>query len=79
MCEGKEDILAVHTVRHASMSGNAVAKVLDIECSLETRCEETSERSDKRSEEGQKDEMELIWSIRNGREGSSRLEVGVRS
>jgi len=58
------------------MSGNAVAKVFDIECPLEARCEEAPEWSDKRCEEGQKEEMELIWSIRNGRKGSSQLEVG---
>lgn len=35
-CEKAHDELTVHTVRHAAVSGNGVAKVLDVEGSLET-------------------------------------------
>src|SRR4051794_7611600 len=47
---GKEshDKLAIHTIRHAAMTGDGMTKVLDLKSSLETRSEETTKRGDER-------------------------------
>ena len=39
--------LAVHAISHASVTGNAVAEILDVEGALKTRREETSKRCHK--------------------------------
>lgn len=44
--EEAHDELAVHTISDTAVSGNRVAKVLDLECSLESGSEEPSEGSD---------------------------------
>lgn len=44
-------LLAIHTIRHATMSRNAVTEVLDVECAFKPRSKETS----KRSNQGSKD------------------------
>ena len=44
----KSHVLAVHSVSHAAVPRDRVSKVLDVEGSLETRGEETSERREKR-------------------------------
>jgi hypothetical protein len=58
---GKEthDELAVHTVSHTAMSGNGVTKVLDVEGTLQTRCEEATERSDQGSKGSENHDVEL--------------------
>lgn len=48
--EGEEshDELAVHAICHASVAGDRVAKILDVEGTFEARGEETTEWSDER-------------------------------
>lgn len=48
--EETHDELAVHTVGHASVSGDGVTEVLDLKASLESRGEETTERSNEGGE-----------------------------
>lgn len=48
--EETHDELTVHTVGHASMSGDGVTEILDLEASLESRGEKTTEGSDEGSE-----------------------------
>lgn len=58
---GKEahDELAVHAVSHASVSGNGVAKVLDLEGALEARGEEAAKGSDQGRKGRDDDGVEL--------------------
>ena len=58
---GSHDELAVHSVGHAAMSRNRVAKVLDLEGTLQSRCEEATEWSDQRGEGSERQDMELDW------------------
>lgn len=51
--------LAIHPVRHTTMTRNAVAKVLDVERALEPAREEASEGSDEARKDGQNDRVEL--------------------
>jgi len=44
--EETHDELTVHAIRHAAVTRNGVPKVFDVECPLETRGEEPSERGD---------------------------------
>ena len=53
------DLLAVHSVGKAAMSRNAVAEVLQVEGSLESRRKESSERGNKRSKGGHDEGMYL--------------------
>jgi len=57
--------LAIHSIRHAAMSWNAVSKVLDIESALETRSEKATKWCNQRSEACHGQQMELIRRIRN--------------
>jgi hypothetical protein len=43
------DVLAIHAVSHASVTGDTIPKVLDIKGTLESRCEEASEGCNERS------------------------------
>lgn len=69
--EESHDELAVHTVRHAAVSRDGVAKVLNLEGTLETRSEEAAERSDERRKGGQGQGVQLHRRKR-------KREVGVR-
>ena len=40
--------LAIHTIRHATMTGDRMAKVLDLESPFDAGCKETTEGSDQR-------------------------------
>lgn len=53
------DELAVEAVRHATVAGDRVAKVLDLECALQTRGEEATEWCDERGEGGEDDHVKL--------------------
>lgn len=57
--DGAHDELAVHAVRHATVTGNAVTKVLDLESALETGCEEATERCDPGSKGSQDEGVEV--------------------
>lgn len=48
--EETHDELAIHTICHAAVPGDGVAKVLDLEGALETRGKEAAEGSDERRE-----------------------------
>ena len=72
-------LLAIHSIGHSAVSWNAVAKVFDIESTLETRSEEATERSDQRSKARHKQEMELIRRIRDRVELSRELVTHIVS
>lgn len=57
--EEAHDELAVHTVRHAAVSWDRVAKVLNLEGALKTRSEEAAERSDERRKGGERQGVQL--------------------
>jgi hypothetical protein len=44
------NVLAIHSICHAAMSGNAVPKVLDVESTLETRSKKATKWCDQGSE-----------------------------
>lgn len=50
-----------------------MTEILDVESAFETRREETSERSNERSESGQGKEMELVRRVRHGSNRLSNL------
>lgn len=57
--EKSHDELAVKPVCNASVAGNAFAKVLDLEGTLETRGEETAERGNEGGEGSKDEDVEL--------------------
>lgn len=59
VCEESHDKLAIHTIGHAAVSWDGVAKVLDLEGSLQPRREETSEGRDERSEGSDDNSVDL--------------------
>ena len=71
--EGEEahDELAVHAVGDAAVAGDAVAKVLDLEGSLEAGGEEAAEGGDERGEGGEDHDVEL-----HGRDPEGVGDVG---
>ena len=62
-CEEAHDELAVHTVRNTTVARDRVAKVLDVEGTLEARSKEPSKRRDERRECGQHEDMKLHWAV----------------
>lgn len=71
VCEESHDKLAVHSVRNTTMSGDRLAKVLDLESPLEARGEETTKRRDQRSKRRENQDMEL-----NGLDVECRAKSG---
>lgn len=69
--------LAVHAVSHASVAGDGVAKVLDVESTLEARCEEATEGSDERRESGHDKHVEEEGREGDGGRGVAELMSGV--
>lgn len=57
--EETHDELTIHAVSDASVSGNGVTEILDLECALKSRSEETAKGSDKRSKSGQVEGVDL--------------------
>lgn len=49
--KGRHEVLTVETVHNATMTGNDVAKVLNLECPLEATGEEAAKRTDDGAEE----------------------------
>lgn len=72
---GEINILAIHTVRHAAMSRNTVAKVFDVECAFKTRSKETSKWCDQRSKDSKDKQMKLIRDIGNDCHGTAKLQM----
>lgn len=68
VCEESHRKLAVHAVSHTAVARNRVAKILDLECALETRSEESTEWGDERRECGQDQGVQL-----NGRHSNAKL------
>jgi hypothetical protein len=68
---GKEahDELAIHAIGHATVSGDRVAKILDLESSLEARGEETAKGSNERCKSGKGQGMQLHRRKREGEAG----------
>ena len=58
-CNRAHDELTVHAVSHSTVTGNRVTKVLNLECALETRSEEATERRDERRKSSEHDDVEL--------------------
>ena len=69
--EETHDELAVHAVGHAAVSRNGVAKVLDVEGTLEAGGEEATERRNQRSEGCHDKDVEL-----HRRDANSGRQVG---
>lgn len=65
--------LAVHTVGHSAVSRDAVTEVLDVECSLETRCEETAKGSYQRCKDGHDEQVQVVRRVRDGGDGMAEL------
>jgi len=63
--KGKEthDKLTVHAVSNTTVTWNRVAKILDVESTLEPRSKEASEWRDKGSECRQHQDVELNWTV----------------
>lgn len=53
-------LLAVHSVGHTTVTGNTMAKVLDIKSSFESRREKSAERCHKRSERRHYNKVEVV-------------------
>lgn len=66
-------LLAVHAIGHATMAGDAVAKVLDIEGALETRGEETAKGRNEGGEGSEEEDVVLVWRIRNRSDVTTKL------
>jgi hypothetical protein len=68
---GKEahDELAIHSIRHATVSRDRVAKVLDLESSLEARGEEAAKGSNERCKSSKGQGMQLHRRKRQGEAG----------
>ena len=58
--------LAIHTIRHPTMSGYAMTEIFDIERPLETRREEAAEWCHERRETCHDEKVELVVGVRNG-------------
>lgn len=70
--EEAHDELAVHAVSHATVAGNRIAKVLDVECSLESGSKETTKWSNERSKGRENQDVELHRTIK------IRVSVGAK-
>lgn len=68
--EEAHDELAVHAVRHATVAGDRVTKVLDFEGTLEAGSKETTEGSDEGGKGG-KDKGMHMQRLKGDGEGSS--------
>lgn len=66
-------LLAVHAVSHATVAGDAVPEVLDVESTLETGREEATEGRDQGSEAGEHEDVQLVRSVGDRVEGMSDL------
>lgn len=51
--------LAIHTIRHSTMTWDRVSKILNLERSLKTGSKEPSKRCDERGESGEYQDVEL--------------------
>jgi hypothetical protein len=67
--------LAVHAIRHTSMTRNRVAEILDVESAFEAGCEESSKGSNERCESGHDDRVQLEWGVWDGGWGCADLSV----
>ena len=56
--------LAIHSIRNSTMTWNGVAEVLNLEGTLETRCEETTKRGDEGRKGSKNKDVDLHWSHR---------------
>ena len=72
-----KDALAVHAVRHASVAGDAVAEVLDVEGALEAGGEEAAEGRDEGREAGKDEEVELVRHIGDRRDLAAQLWLRI--
>lgn len=61
ICESTVNDLAVDSVEEATMSWDEVGKVLDSDTSLESRCEESAERSNQACEQSNDAGMDVGW------------------
>ncbi len=72
--EEPHDELAIHAIGDASMPGNGIAKVLELECSLQSRCEETTKRSNERGKGCHDNNVKLYGSNGKGAPGRETIE-----
>jgi len=66
--------LAIHAVGDATVPGNTVPKVLDVECSLEPRCKEAAKGRHKRGKACKDEQVQLVWGVANGSDASAQLQ-----
>lgn len=59
ICEEAHDELAVHTIRHSAVTGNRVAKILDLKGPLKAGGKESTEWSNEGCESGKDEDMDL--------------------
>ena len=72
------DELAVHAIRHATVAGDRVAKVLELEGPLETGREEAAERSNQGRKSREGEGVELDWGDGKGEVRALREEEEFR-
>ena len=75
--KGSSDVLAVHAVGHATVPGDAVAEVLDVERALEAGREEPAEGRDERCEASEHEYVVLVGCIWDRRELMTGLSLNV--
>lgn len=76
--EEAHDELTVHAVRHATVPGNGVAEVLDLEGALEARSKEAAEWGDERSKRREHERVDLHGGKGEGKAGGGRQEEELR-
>lgn len=76
--EETHDELTIHPVRHSTMAGDGIAKVLDLEGAFEARCKEAAEGRDERGEGGEDHGVELHRLPGEGEGGALGQEEQVR-
>jgi len=64
--------LAIHSISHSPVSGDAVTEILDVEGTLKSRSEKTTEWSDKRRKNGHDEDMEVVGCIWERRDVSPK-------
>lgn len=73
------DELTIHTIGHASVSRNGVAKILDLESALQSRGKEATEGRNERGKRGEDEDVELNrHDIEGSRNGKARRNEGQR-
>ena len=68
------NVLAIHSISHSSVSGDAVTEILDVEGTLKSGSKKATEWSDKRRKNGHDEDVEVVGRIWERRDVSSKLQ-----